>query len=132
MVLVELTISYSQLIVMNYDGEQPYVDWTNEDFERGYAEAEGVIIFEALSDYTCEIKATVGKRIEKEETMRTISVPFRVGDEGVFVRSIFSDKFPISIPKGDYLLVLQAIPLEEPTDDELYKIQYELFFEEKE
>ena len=43
--LVELTISYSQLIVMNYDGEQPYVEWTNEDFERGYAETGGVHYF---------------------------------------------------------------------------------------
>lgn len=30
---MELTISYSQLMLMNYDGDQPYVDWTDEDFE---------------------------------------------------------------------------------------------------
>ncbi|MEH7279085.1 competence protein, partial [Bacillus toyonensis] len=29
-------------------------------------------------------------------------------------------------------VVLQVIPLEEPTDDELYKLQYEFFFESKE
>ncbi|MBC6974217.1 competence protein [Bacillus sp. Xin] len=129
---MELTISYSQLIVMNYDGEQPYVDWTNEDFERGYAEAEGVIIFEAISDYTCEIEVSAGKHVEKEEIMRTISAPFTVGNEGVFISSILSSKLHISIPQGEYMLVMQAIPLEEPTDDELYRVRYELFFEEKE
>lgn len=41
---MELTISYSQLMLMNYDGEQPYVDWTDEDFERGYAKADGTVI----------------------------------------------------------------------------------------
>ncbi|MEN1934520.1 competence protein ComJ [Paenibacillus sp. 102] len=129
---MELIISYSQLIVMNYNGEQPYVDWTNEDFERGYAETEGVIIFEATSDYTCEIEVSTGKHVEKEDVMRTISAPFTVGDEGVFISSILSSKFHIPIPEGEYVLVMQAIPLEEPTDDELYKVRYELFFEEKE
>ncbi|PFK46918.1 competence protein [Bacillus cereus] len=129
---MELTISYSQLIVMNYTGDQPYVDWTNEDFERGYAEAEGVIIFEAISDYTCEIEVSVGKHVEKEEVMKTISAPFTVGNEGVFISSILSSKLHIAIPQGEYMLVMQAIPLEEPTDDELYRVQYELFFEKKE
>ncbi len=73
---MELTISYSQLMLMNYDGEQPYVDWTDEDFERGYAKADGTVIFEALSDYTCEVKVTPGKHIEKEEVIRTVTVPF--------------------------------------------------------
>ncbi len=132
MIYVELIISYSQLIVMNYNGEQPYVDWTDEDFERGYAEAEGVIIFEAISDYTCEIEVSVGRHTEKEGVVRTISAPFTVGSEGVFVRSILSDTLHITIPKGDYMLVLQAMPLEEQTNDELYKVQYELFFENQE
>ncbi|WP_459499684.1 competence protein ComJ [Bacillus sp. C1] len=127
---MELTISYSQLIVMNYDGEQPYVDWTSEDFERGYAEAEGVIVFEAISDYTCEIEGVVGKHTEKEKVMRTISAPFSVGTEGVFISSILSSKLHIPIPQGEYMLVLQITPLEEPTEDELYRVRYELFFEE--
>ncbi|PFE05806.1 competence protein [Bacillus cereus] len=132
MTLVELTISYSQLIVMNYDGEQPYVEWTNEAFERGYVEAEGVVIFEAISDYTCEIEVSVGKHIEKEGVIKTISAPFTIGNEGVFIRSILSNTLHIPISQGEYVLVMQAMPLEKPTDDELYKIQYELFFEEKE
>ena len=41
---MELTISYSQLMLMNYDGDQPYVDWTDEDFERGYAKTDGTVI----------------------------------------------------------------------------------------
>ena len=31
---MELTISYSQLMIMNYDGQQPYVDWTPEILKR--------------------------------------------------------------------------------------------------
>ena len=123
---MELTISYSQLMLMNYDGEQPYVDWTDEDFERGYAKADGTVIFEALSDYTCEVKVT-RKHIEKEEVVRTVAVPFTVENECIVVTSILSNKFQIPIPNGEYTVVLQATPLEEPTDDELYKIQYEFF-----
>ncbi|MGR5875552.1 competence protein ComJ [Bacillus pacificus] len=128
---MELTISYSQLMLMNYDGDQPYVDWTDEDFERGYAKADGTVIFEALSDYTCEVKVTLGKHIEKEEVIRTVTVPFTVENECIVVASILSNKFQIPIPNGEYTVVLQATPLEEPTDDELYKIQYEFFFESK-
>ncbi|MDM5156192.1 competence protein ComJ [Bacillus sp. DX1.1] len=129
---MELTISYSQLIVMNHEEKQPYVEWTDEDFERGYAETDGTIIFETLSDYTCEIAAVVGKHVEKEGVMRTISAPFTVHNDGVYISSILSNKLHISIPQGAYILVVQAIPLEEPTEDELYKVQYELYFEERE
>ena len=93
---MELTISYSQLMLMNYDGEQPYVDWTDEDFERGYAKADGTVM-EALSDYTCEVKVTPGKHIEKEEVVRTITVPFTVENESIVITSILSNKFQIPI-----------------------------------
>ncbi|MGN4424615.1 competence protein ComJ [Bacillus cereus group sp. MYBK30-1] len=126
---MELTISYSQLMVMNSDNQQPYVDWTPEDFERGYAEVDGAIIFEAISDYTCEVEVTCGKHIEKEEVVRTISVPFTVKNEGVFITSILSNKLHIPIPNGEYMIVLQATPLEKPTDDELYKVRYDFYFE---
>jgi len=124
---MELTISYSQLMLMNYDGEQPYVDWTDEDFDRGYAKADGTVIFEALSDYTCEVKVTCGKHIEKEEVVRTVTVPFTVKNECIVVTSILANKFQIPIPNGEYTVVLQATPLEEPTDDDLYKIQYKYY-----
>ncbi|MED0969254.1 competence protein ComJ [Bacillus paramycoides] len=126
---MELTISYSQLMVMNSDNQQPYVDWTPEDFERGYAKVDGAIIFEAISDYTCEVEVTCGKHIEKEEVARTISVPFTVKNEGVFITSILSNKLHIPIPNGEYMIVLQATPLEKPTDDELYKVRYDFCFE---
>ena len=116
---------------MNEDKEQPYVDWMDEDFKRGYTKTNGAIIFEALSNYTCEIVAFVGKYIEKEEVIRTTSVPFTVYHEGVVISSILSKKIHIPIPQGEYLLVVQATPLEEQTDDELYKVRYELFFEER-
>ena len=63
--------------------------------------------------------------------IRTITVPFTVENESIVITSILSNKFQIPIPNGEYTVVLQAIPLEEPTDDELYKIQYEFFLKVK-
>ena len=74
---------------------------------------------------------TPGKHIEKEEVIRTVTVPFTVENECIVVTSILSNKFQIPIPNGEYTVVLQATPLEEPTDDELYKIQYEFFLKVK-
>ena len=50
-------------------------------------------------------------------------------NEEVYITSILSNKLHIPIPNGEYMIVLQAIPLEEPTDDELYKVQYDFYFE---
>ena len=63
--------------------------------------------------------------------VRTVAVPFTVENECIVVTSILSNKFQIPIPNGEYTVVLQATPLEEPTDDELYKIQYEFFLKVK-
>ena len=89
---------------------------------------DGAIIFEAISDYTCEVEVTCGNHI-KEEVVRTISVPFTVKNGEVYITSILSNKYHIPIPNGEYMIVLQATPLEEPTDDELYKVQYDFYFE---
>ncbi|EMA6341362.1 competence protein ComJ [Bacillus cytotoxicus] len=129
---MELTISYAQFIVMNYDGPPPDIEWTDEAFERGYVQADDAVIFEAISDYTCEVEGYVGQHREREGIVRKVSVPFVVKDEGVFVKSILSNTVHIDVPKGNYMLVLQVIPLEEPTDDELYRVRYELYFEREE
>ncbi|CAG9610986.1 DNA-entry nuclease inhibitor [Bacillus rhizoplanae] len=127
---MELTISYAQLIVMNQGMTSPHVDWTDKDFERGYAEAEGTIIFEALSDYTCEVMVFTQKFVEKKEAIRTVSAPFTVLQEGVFISSVLANQLHFLVPSGEYIVTVQAIPLEEPSVDALYKIRYELFFEE--
>ncbi|PEA55399.1 competence protein [Bacillus pseudomycoides] len=127
---MELTISYSQLMVMNQDMTPPYVDWTDKDFERGYAEAGGTIIFEALSDYTCEVVVYTRKFVENKEAVRIVSVPFTVMQEGVFISSVLTSKLHFFVPSGDYIVTMQAVPLEEPSADDLYKVKYELFFEE--
>ncbi|MGG2095695.1 competence protein ComJ [Bacillus sp. S13(2024)] len=127
---MELTISYAQLIVMNQDRTSPYVDWTDTDFERGYARAEGTIIFEALSDYTCEVRVFTQKFVEKKEAIRTVSVPFTVLQEGVFISSVLANRFHFLVPSGEYIVTMQAILLEEPSADGLYKVRYEVFFEE--
>ncbi|MFP3325839.1 competence protein ComJ, partial [Planococcus sp. SIMBA_160] len=52
-----------------------------------------------------------GKHIEKEEVIRTVTVPFTVKNECIVVTSILSNKFQIPIPNGEYTVVLQATPL---------------------
>ena len=54
---------------------------------------------------------TPGKHIEKEEVIRTVTVPFTVENECIVVTSILSNKFQIPIPNGEYTVVLQATPL---------------------
>ncbi|MCM3736008.1 competence protein ComJ [Bacillus cytotoxicus] len=127
---MELTISYSQLMVMNKDITPPHVDWTDKDFERGYAEAGGTIIFEAISDYTCDIMVYTQKFVENKEAVRIVSTPFTVMQEGVFISSILTNRLHFLVPSGDYIVTMQAVPLEEPSADDLYKVKYELFFEE--
>lgn len=127
---MELTISYSQLMVMNQDTTPPHVDWTDKDFERGYVEAGDAIIFEAISDYTCEIMVYTQKFIENKEAVRIISAPFTVLQERVFISSVLTSKLQFVVPSGDYIVTMQVVPLEEPSADDLYKVKYELFFEE--
>ncbi|HDX9588514.1 TPA: competence protein [Bacillus pseudomycoides] len=127
---MELTISYSQFMVMNHDMIPPHVDWTDKDFERGYTEAGGTIIFEALSDYTCEIVVYTQKFVENKEAVRIVSAPFTVIQEGVFISSVLTNKLHFFVLPGDYIVTMQAVPLEDPSADGLYKIKYELFFEE--
>ncbi|MDC2864898.1 competence protein ComJ [Bacillus sp. BP-3] len=127
---MELTISYSQFMVMNQDMTPPHVDWTDKDFERGYAEAGGSIVFEALSDYTCEIMVYTRKFAENKGAVRIVSAPFTVLQERVFISSVLTGKLQFFVPSGAYIVTMQAIPLEEPSADDLYKVKYELFFEE--
>ena len=127
---VELTISYSQLMVMNQDVTPPHVDWTDKDFERGYAESGDAIIFEAISDYTCEIMVYTQKFVENKEAVRIVSAPFTVLQERVYISSVLTSKLPFLVPSGNYIVTMQAVPLEELSADNLYKVKYELFFEE--
>ena len=42
----ELTISY-QFTIFQKDSEPPVIDWTDEAIEKGYAEADDAVSFEA-------------------------------------------------------------------------------------
>ncbi|MEH7464699.1 competence protein ComJ [Bacillus thuringiensis] len=50
--------------------------------------------------------------------------------EGVFISSVLTSKLHFFVPSGDYIVTMQAVPLEESSADDLYKVKYELFFEE--
>ncbi|MEI4803132.1 competence protein ComJ [Bacillus sp. FJAT-51639] len=65
------------------------------------------------------------KFVENKEAVRIVSAPFAVLQERVL-----TSKLPFFVPSGEYIVTMQAVPLEEPLVDDLYKVKYELFFEE--
>ncbi|RXY99740.1 competence protein ComJ [Fictibacillus sp. S7] len=99
----ELTVSYSQLIVYNKGTEKPFLDWTDADIQRGYIEKDGVISFEALADYKCEINESSPSLYEKPSgSTRTFSLPFSTVEEGIIVSSVGANPLEFSVPKGAY------------------------------
>ncbi|WP_416827044.1 competence protein ComJ [Ectobacillus polymachus] len=123
-----LTISYNQLFVANEKSEVPVIDWTDEDLQKGYMVFDEGIVFEALCNTSCEITVSIGNIVQKEGALRIMSVPFDVTETTIIVYSILSEKLWFSVPKGSYNLSVQVIPLQKPTDDELYSIRYECYF----
>lgn len=43
----ELFISYHQFTIFQKNSKPPIIDWTDEAIEKGYAEADGAVSFEA-------------------------------------------------------------------------------------
>ena len=70
------------------------------------------------------------KFVENKEAVRIVPAPFAVLQERVFISSVLTSKLPFFVPSGEYIVTMQAVPLEEPLVDDLYKVKYELFFEE--
>ncbi|WP_379966784.1 competence protein ComJ [Ectobacillus sp. sgz5001026] len=123
-----LTISYNQLFVTNENIQVRDIIWTDADLQNGYVTFQGGIVFEAQSNYSCEISVIIGKFVPKKEALRTVTVPFRIMENSVAVYSVLSEKFSFPVPNGLYTLSVQALPMQKPTDDELYRICYELYF----
>ncbi|MDM5337533.1 competence protein ComJ [Fictibacillus enclensis] len=125
----ELTVSYSQLIVYNKGTEKPFLDWTDADIQHGYIEKDGVISFEAIADYKCEINVFSPSRYEKPSgSTRTFSLPFSADEEGIMVSSVGANPLEFSVPKGAYTLYVDATPLETPKANGLFKVKYDLQF----
>lgn len=123
-----ITISYNQLFVTNKNIQAREIIWTDADLQNGYATFQGGIVFEAQSNYSCEISVIIGGFVPKKEALRTVVVPFQTMENSVDVYSVLSEKLSFPVPNGLYTLSVQAMPIEKPTDDELYRICYELYF----
>jgi hypothetical protein len=124
-----LTISYSQLAVFHSGLKHPFPDWKPEHVAQGFAWMDGSVSFGTLSDSTCEIKVEqAGQVEEKEEAVRSIVVPFTVGEETVSVASVMSAELRYPLPPDRYELVFHAIPLEKVSDSGLFRVRYELVF----
>ncbi|MCQ6265230.1 competence protein ComJ [Fictibacillus sp. WQ 8-8] len=125
----ELTVSYSQLIVYNKGIKKPFLDWTDADIKRGYILRDGVISFEAVSDYKCEIAVSSPLHYDENvNSTRTFSLPFKVEAEGIMVSSVGANSLEFTVEPGEYTLYADTVPLGQPKANGLYKVRYELQF----
>lgn len=124
----EITISYNQLFITNENIQAPEIIWNDTDLQNGYATFQGGIVFEAQSNYSCKVSVKIGGFVPKKEALRTVTTKFQITENNVAVYSVLSEKLSFPVPKGLYTLSVQAVPLQKPTDDELYSVCYELYF----
>ncbi|WP_257958653.1 competence protein ComJ [Bacillus sp. V3-13] len=118
-------MSYSQITVFNEGLENPFSDWTDAHLDQGFVWRQGSVSFGALSDFHCEVEVALGgKAAASDQAVRSIAVPFTVGNNGVTIASILSNELNFAIPAGTYELLFEAIPLEEPTENGLFKVRY--------
>ncbi|WP_047154055.1 competence protein ComJ [Aneurinibacillus tyrosinisolvens] len=121
----ELTISYSQIAIFNKGMDTPFSDWKDEHVKQGFAWREGTVSFGTLADDTCEIEVSLNDEVNaSEQAVRSIVVPFQVGEKGVTVSSILSKQYDFDIPHGIYELLFEAVPLEPPSANGMFKVRY--------
>ncbi|MDQ0220185.1 competence protein ComJ [Peribacillus cavernae] len=127
----ELHISYSQITVFNKGLENPYSDWTDKHINQGFVWREGTVSFGTLSDSLCKIEVILGGEITASaEAIRSIVVPFTTADTGITISSILSKEYNFVIPAGSYELLFEAFPLEPPSENDFFKVQYSFTFAE--
>ncbi|MBV7320146.1 MULTISPECIES: competence protein ComJ [Bacillus] len=108
----ELTISYHQFTVFQKGSAPPVIDWTDEAIEKGYAEADEAISFEAQRNS----KVYILLRLNSSETVasyeKKVTVPFHVTKDGIEIESIMSKRLSFDLPKGDYQFTCYTVPAE--------------------
>ncbi|MCK8099177.1 competence protein ComJ [Bacillus sp. 2CMS4F] len=108
----ELTISYHQFTVFQKSSAPPVIDWTDEAIEKGYAEADEAISFEAQRNS----KVYILLRLNSSETVasyeKKVIVPFHVTTDGIEIESIMSKRLSFDLPKGDYQFTCYTVPAE--------------------
>ena len=108
----ELTISYHQFTIFQKDSEPPVIDWTDEAIEKGYAEADDAVSFEAGRN----TKAFIVLRLNTNEPVpyyeKKATVPFEAVKDGIEIESVMSKRLFFDLPKGRYSLTCYSVPAE--------------------
>ncbi|WP_416655632.1 competence protein ComJ [Bacillus amyloliquefaciens] len=108
----ELTISYHQFTIFQKDSEPPVIDWTDEAIEKGYAEADDAVSFEAGRN----TKAFIILRLNTNEPVpsyeKKATVPFEAVKDGIEIESVMSKRLFFDLPKGRYSLTCYSVPAE--------------------
>lgn len=124
----KLMISYQQFTLYQKGVKRPHLDWSEEAVKRGYSASEEAVAFAALTSTEAEFEVWLDVQEDIEGSVQSVTVPFKVNEDGVEIRSIMSEKLSYSIPKGSYYVTCQAVPLETPNREGLYKVKYILIF----
>ncbi len=94
----ELAISYHQFTIFQKDSEPPVIDWTDEAIEKGYAEADGAVSFEARRN----TRAFIVLRLNTSEPVlsyeKKATVPFEAVKDGIEIESVMSKRLFFNIP----------------------------------
>lgn len=108
----ELAISYHQFTIFQKDSEPPVIDWTDEAIEKGYAEADGAVSFEARRN----TRAFIVLRLNTSEPVlsyeKKATVPFEAVKDGIEIESVMAKRLSFNIPKGRYSLTCYSVPAE--------------------
>ncbi|WP_424161293.1 competence protein ComJ [Bacillus amyloliquefaciens] len=108
----ELNISYHQFTIFQKDSEPPVIDWTDEAIEKGYAEADDAVSFEAGRN----AKAFIVLRLNTNEPVpsyeKKATVPFEAVKDGIEIESVMSKRLFLDLPKGRYSLTCYSVPAE--------------------
>ncbi len=94
------------------DSEPPVIDWTDEAIEKGYAETDGAVSFEARRN----TRAFIVLRLNTSEPVlsyeKKATVPFEAVKDGIEIESVMSKRLFFNIPKGRYSLTCYSVPAE--------------------
>ncbi|UZD74476.1 competence protein ComJ [Bacillus siamensis] len=108
----ELIISYHQFTIFQKDSEPPVIDWTDEAIEKGFAEADGAVSFEARRN----TKAFIVLRLNTNEPVlpyeKKAAVSFEAVKDGIEIESVMSKRLFFDLPKGRYSLTCYSVPAE--------------------
>ncbi|WP_438421172.1 competence protein ComJ [Bacillus siamensis] len=108
----ELIISYHQFTIFQKDSEPPVIDWTDEAIEKGFAEADGAVSFEARRN----TKAFIVLRLNTNEPVpsyeKKAAVSFEAVKDGIEIESVMSKRLFFDLPKGRYSLICYSVPAE--------------------